>query len=131
VAPTSLTGLTVDDSEKIRFVVACLFSSTISQAEPRSWCLHTIQELDTSKIPSYLYKLAEFDEPLARVFQIIGFVPHWHHTDDERSALFGIVVNRGASRNEWPVDAVHTLKTLAENLSVEQRFRREFPFVQY
>jgi hypothetical protein len=82
-------------------------------------------------LPPYIFDLATFDDVPAEIFRVIGFVPHWEHTEDDDAALFGIAVKRNRQRSEWPVPPGVALQKLAANPGLDQRFRETFPFISY
>ena len=45
--------------------------------------------------PRYLVDLLEFEGPLFKIYEIIGFVPSWPGTDGKKAALYGIAYKRG------------------------------------
>lgn len=126
-----MAGLTAENSETIGFALACFSCSAISLDEFRKWCLDMIERLEVRDIPPYLFELADYEGQFAGVYQIVGFVPTWDHSEDEELALYGIAKKRGVKRYEWPVDPDLALKKLTENPGVEKRFKDTFRFIQY
>lgn len=127
----SMIGLTKNNSETIGFVISCLFSTAIDINEFHQWCLKIIKEGDADDVPAYLFDLLEFNGVLANVFQVIGFVPHWDHNEDEALSLYGIAYKRGMERYEWPVSRSEAIKKLKRNPQIEEKFQEIFPFIDY
>src|SRR3954468_18843512 len=72
------SGLTKENSERIGFVISCLFAAAINGAELRQWAARILEQ--SNEAPLYLTNLSEFTEPLFHIYNIIGFAPQWSHT---------------------------------------------------
>jgi hypothetical protein len=124
-----VNGLTKNDSERLGFVISCLFKGAIDVAEFHRWVTMIFEEDGTP--PGYMVDLLEFKGPLASVFKVIGFVPHWPYSEDEELALFGITFNRGRTRFECPLSTEEAIEKLRQFPRIEKRFRSEFPFINW
>jgi hypothetical protein len=120
-----------ENSETIGFVASCLFASAIDVSELHDWCVYVIGQNDVGSIPSYLLDLMDFDQPLAHLYKVIGFVPVWNHTDDEANALYGIAIQRGRELFDPPISKQSALASLKRSSAIVERFRRTFPFIKY
>lgn len=124
-----MSGFTRENSERIGFAVSCLFTQALSVSEMRQWAVKVLEELDNP--PPYLVDLMDFDAPLGKLYEIIGFAPHWQHSDEARLALYGIAHKRGRQAFDCPLSREEALQILAQHAEVETRFRNEFPFVSF
>src|SRR5262245_5426791 len=121
----SSSGLTKKDSSRIGFVVSSLFSEALNVSEMHEWITHVMGSEATT--PGYLFVLFEFRGPLFKIYETIGFVPHWPYTDDEKLALLGIAFKRGREPFDPPIDRETALKKLHQYPHIEERFRATFP----
>ena len=124
-----LDGLSQDHNELIGFVVSCLFASAITLAEMRAWTLHMIEKHEVDDLPLYMFDLVDFDDPLYKIGQVIGFVCGWKHTRAEDLALEGIAIARGFEPYETAAPHTVLLKRLKEHPQVLQKFKDVFPFI--
>lgn len=121
--------LTINNSNTIGFVIACLFSSAIDTDELNEWALHVVQKLEVDDIPEYIYGLMEFNGTLASVYSIIGFSPVWNRSEEEDKAVYGIAVKRGKNLFDLPFSKEESLDCLANNSHIEKAFKNTFPFI--
>lgn len=115
------------NDELMGVVLACLFCEAISKAEFQIWCA---QSTTLENAPYFLYDLMEFDGEIFKIYQIIGSVPYWEHSDDEEYALYGIAVRRGMKPYDMPLSVDETLEKLDAAPTVEQEFRQAFGFIE-
>ncbi|MDM3888420.1 hypothetical protein QSV36_22860 [Pseudomonas sp. BCRC 81390] len=109
------------------FVITCLFCGAISRDELNAWCA---QALSLDNAPVYLYDLMDFHDEIFRIFKVIGYVPHWEHTEDEEYAIYGIAVRRGFEPYDMPLTPDKALACLAAKPDIEQLFGQVFDFVR-
>jgi hypothetical protein len=128
---STLEGLNRENSETIGFVIAAVFCAAISKEELRGWAVSVIGANEVDAVPQYVFELADFNERLPQLFKIVGFVPHWTHTEDENLALHGIAFKRKREVYNPPVPAEVALAKLQQNPHVETRFRKTFPFIDF
>jgi hypothetical protein len=124
-----LFGITKENSEELGFVITSLFCSAINLDELHEWCYEIIRETDIQKLPPYIMELANFEEKLAKIFNVIGFVPTWKHDDLDEAALCGIAMSRGVRRVEWPFSEEVARAALNDRQAILQRFRETFNFL--
>jgi hypothetical protein len=120
-------GLTDSSSERIGFVVSCVFASAINNAELRQWAQKVLDE--TANPPLYITELTLFTQPLFEIYNVIGFAPRWSHTEDSTLAISGIAFKRDRQPFNHPIMRDESLRKLAANPQIEKRFRAEFPFL--
>lgn len=120
-------GLTKDDSSRIGFVMSCLFTRALSLDEMKQWAICVYEENESP--PLYFIDLLEFKPPLSNIFKIIGFVPHWPYGEEARQALYGIAYMRGRQSIDCPISSDEALEIMRQYPQVEERFRKEFPFI--
>lgn len=126
----TLAGMTREDSGRIGFVLSALGCEAISMEELKRWCEELLRAHEVSELPDYVLELLEFEEGIAKVFKVVGFVPDSELTQQERNALFGIAVLRGAEPMDWPVKKDAALRALEATPGLKARFRAEFPFIE-
>jgi hypothetical protein len=124
-------GLDREDSETIGFVTKSLGCEAIDVDELHQWCYALMQQHNVGDLPSYIFDLAEFAGPFAKIFKLIGFVPDWGGTTRDVAALYGIAVKRGREPMDWPVKPETALRALEERPELEALFRQTFPFISY
>jgi hypothetical protein len=117
------------DSDQIGFVVSCLFYQAINKDELHKWTYEVIKKYD--ELPIYIYDLAYFDEPLFHISKVIGFVPHWPFSLEDKQALDGIAYKRGVEPYDCPLTKEEALKKLEECPHIEKKFREIFPFIEF
>ncbi|MBV7493477.1 hypothetical protein KW837_04265 [Pseudomonas sp. PDM24] len=115
------------NDELMGFVLACLFCEAISKTEFQIWC---VQNATLENAPYFLYDLMEFDDEIFKIYQIIGRVPYWEHSDDEEYALYGIAVRRGMKPYDMPLSLEEALEKLEAAPMTEQAFRQTFSFIE-
>jgi hypothetical protein len=75
-----LAGLSRDDSKLIGFVINSVLASAITTEEMRQWALYMIDKYETDELPLYMFDLMDFNEPLYKIIEIIGFSAGWKHS---------------------------------------------------
>jgi hypothetical protein len=131
VVRTRAVRIAKNDSDELGFVITCLFCSSITPDELHEWCFGAIARLEQDEIPPYVFALSEFNDKLANVFKVIGFVPSWKHMDGDEAALSGIAITRGVHVADWPTSREQCLAALANNSAIESRFSSTFSFIDY
>ena len=112
----------------LAFVIACLLCTAISKDELNIWCA---QALSLNNAPSYLYDLMSFQDEIFKVYKVIGYVPHWEHSDSDEYALYGIAVRRGFKTYDMPITTREALTHLEACPRVENLFREVFTFINF
>ncbi|NNA70115.1 hypothetical protein AO268_26540 [Pseudomonas sp. ICMP 8385] len=109
------------------FVITCLFCGAISKEELNTWCA---QALSLNKAPIFLYDLMDFHDEIFKVYKIIGYVPHWEHSEGDEYALYGIAVRRGFKPYDMPLTPSEALAHLEASPDIEGVFREVFAFIK-
>ena len=125
----TLPGMTRDDSRRVGFAMAALWSDAITLDELKTWCEKLLLVHEPSELPGYVFELIEYDGSLAKIYKLIGFVPHDGLNQQERNALYGIALMRGARPTDWPVKPEAASRALNAKPTILERFREEFPFI--
>ncbi len=81
-------------------------------------------------IPFYIFDLADLDEEIDNIYNIIGFVSSYSLSKLRRNALTGIAFLRGIDVYDPPVSKEKALKALKKHPEIYQKFRHFFPFVE-
>ncbi|WP_256574113.1 MULTISPECIES: hypothetical protein [Pseudomonas] len=115
------------NDELMAFVITCLFCGAISKEELNVWCA---QALSLNKAPSYLYDLMDFHDEIFKVYKVIGYVPHWEHSDDDEYALYGVAARRGFEPYDMPLTPNEALAHLEASPDIESVFREVFAFIK-
>ncbi len=113
--------------ELMAFVVTCLFCGAISRDELNTWCA---QALSLDNAPVFLYDLMDFHEEIFKIFQVIGYVPHWEHAEDDEYALYGIAVRRGFEPYNMSLTPNKALAYLEATPDIEKLFCQVFNFIK-
>ncbi|WP_226938280.1 hypothetical protein [Pseudomonas putida] len=113
--------------ELMAFVMTCLFCGAISRDEFNFWCA---QALSLNNAPAFLFDLMDFHEEIFKVYKIIGYVPHWEHTEDDEHALYGISVRRGFEPYDMPLTSNEALACLEASPDIERLFGQVFDFIK-
>lgn len=115
------------NDELMGFVITCLFCGAISKEELKVWCA---QALLLNKAPPYLYDLMDFHDELFKLYKVIGYVPHWEHSDGDEYALYGVAVRRGFESYDMPLTPNEALAHLEASPDIESVFREVFAFIK-
>ena len=81
-------------------------------------------------IPFYIFDLADLDEEIDNIYNIIGFVSSYSLSKLRRNALTGIAFLRGVDVYDPPVSKEKALKALEKYPEIYQKFQHFFPFVE-
>ena len=81
-------------------------------------------------IPFYIFDLADLDEEIDNIYNIIGFVSSYSLSKLRRNALTGIAFLRGIDVYHPPVSKEKALKALEKYPEIYQKFQHFFPFVE-
>lgn len=114
--------------ELIGFVITCLFCGAIKKEEFNTWCAQAVLLLDA---PEYLHDLMTFDDEIFKIYKVVGYVPHWEHSDDDEHALYGIAILRGFAPYDMPLTATDALGQLDKSSDIKKIFKRVFDFISF
>ena len=119
-----------EDSYDLGFAIKCLFSQSIDLNEFKLWIEQVIRDMPIEDIPFYIFDLADLDEEIDNIYNIIGFVSSYSLSKLRRNALTGIAFLRGIDVYDPPVSKEKALKTLKKHPEIYHKFKRFFPFVE-
>ena len=119
-----------DDSDDLGFAIICLFSQSIDLNEFKLWIEQVIRDMPIEDTPFYIFDLADFDEEIANIDNIVGFVSSYSLSKSKKDALTGIAFLRGIDVYDPPISKEKALKALKKHPEIYQRFQHFFPFVE-
>ncbi|HEZ3483401.1 TPA: hypothetical protein WH743_000203 [Neisseria meningitidis] len=122
-----------EDSDDLGFAIKCLFSQSIQSIdlnEFKLWIEQVIRDMPIEDIPFYIFDLADLDEEIDNIYNIIGFVSSYSLSKLRRNALTGIAFLRGIDVYDPPVSKEKALKALEKYPEIYQKFQHFFPFVE-
>lgn len=119
-----------EDSDDLGFAIKCLFSQSIDLNEFKLWIEQVIRDMPIEDIPFYIFDLADLDEEIDNIYNIIGFVSSYSLSKLRRNALTGIAFLRGIDVYDPPVSKEKALKALKKYPEIYQKFQHFFPFVE-
>ena len=119
-----------EDSDDLGFAIKCLFSQSIDLNEFKLWIEQVIRDMPIEDIPFYIFDLADLDEEIDNIYNIIGFVSSYSLSKLRRNALTGIAFLRGVDVYDPPVSKEKALKALEKHPEIYQKFQHFFPFVE-
>ncbi|VTX91515.1 Uncharacterised protein [Neisseria subflava] len=119
-----------EDSDDLGFAIKCLFSQSIDLNEFKLWIEQVIRDMPIEDIPFYIFDLADLDEEIDNIYNIIGFVSSYSLSKLRRNALTGIAFLRGIDVYDPPVSKEKALKALEKHPEIYQKFQHFFPFVE-
>ena len=119
-----------EDSGDLGFAIKCLFSQSIDLNEFKLWIEQVIRDMPIEDIPFYIFDLADLDEEIDNIYNIIGFVSSYSLSKLRRNALTGIAFLRGIDVYDPPVSKEKALKALEKHPEIYQKFQHFFPFVE-
>ena len=119
-----------EDSDDLGFAIKCLFSQSIDLNEFKLWIEQVIRDMPIEDIPFYIFDLADLDEEIDNIYNIIGFVSSYSLSKLRRNALTGIAFLRGIDVYDPPVSKEKALKALKKHPEIYHKFKRFFPFVE-
>ena len=119
-----------DDSDDLGFAIICLFSQSMDLNEFKLWIEQVIRDMPIEDTPFYIFDLADFDEEIANIDNIVGFVSSYSLSKSKKDALTGIAFLRGIDVYDPPISKEKALKALKKHPEIYQRFQHFFPFVE-
>ncbi|HFC5893758.1 MULTISPECIES: hypothetical protein [Neisseria] len=119
-----------EDSDDLGFAIKCLFSQSIDLNEFKLWIEQVIRDMPIEDIPFYIFDLADLDEEIDNIYNIIGFVSSYSLSKLRRNALTGIAFLRGIDVYDPPISKEKALKALEKHPEIYHKFKRFFPFVE-
>ena len=119
-----------EDSDDLGFAIKCLFSQSIDLNEFKLWIEQVIRDMPIEDIPFYIFDLADLDEEIDNIYNIIGFVSSYSLSKLRRNALTGIAFLRGIDVYDPPISKEKALKALEKHPEIYQKFQHFFPFVE-
>jgi hypothetical protein len=118
-----------EESFDLGFAISCLFLQAINLTEFRQWIGLCISDLNQDEIPLYMFDLIDFEDSLAKIYLVIGFVPSTRLSKKEKIALEGISYLRGIDIFDPISTQEQSIECLKKNPGVSERFKRTFPFI--
>ena len=120
-----------EESSDLGFAIGCLFSEAINLNEFRQWVELCINDLNQDEIPLYMFDLIDFEDSLAKIHLVIGFVPSSGLSKTEKIALEGISYLRGIDIFDPISTQEQSIEYLKNNPHVSEKFKRTFPFINF
>ena len=120
-----------EENSDLGFAIGCLFSEAINLNEFRQWVELCINDLNQDEIPLYMFDLIDFEDSLAKIHLVIGFVPSSGLSKTEKIALEGISYLRGIDIFDPISTQEQSIEYLKNNLHVSEKFKRTFPFINF
>lgn len=118
-----------EESSDLGFAIGCLFSEAINLNEFRQWIELCINDLNQEKIPLYMFDLIDFEDSLAKIHLVIGFIPSSELSKTEKIALEGISYLRGIDIFDPTSTREQSIEYLKKNPHISEKFKRTFPFI--
>ena len=78
-----------EDSYDLGFAIKCLFSQSIDLNEFKLWIEQVIRDMPIEDIPFYIFDLADLDEEIDNIYNIIGFVSSYSLSKSKKKCLDG------------------------------------------
>lgn len=119
-----------ENSQDLGFAISCLFSRSISLPEFQSWLGIVVTDVPIEKIPFYVYDLMDFNDDLANIDNVIGFVAPSKLSTQQKNALIGIAYSRNIDVYDSPISKEKALEALKNNPHILDEFKRFFPFIE-
>ncbi|WP_420001714.1 hypothetical protein ACN19N_15425 [Acinetobacter sp. LF10] len=120
-----------EQSSDLGFAIGCLFSEAINLNEFRQWIELCINDLDQDEIPLYMFDLINFEDSLAKIHLVIGFVPGSGLSKTEKIALEGISYLRGVDIFDPISTQEQSIEYLKNNPHISEKFKQTFPFINF
>ncbi|HFX6310550.1 hypothetical protein ABTM59_18105 [Acinetobacter baumannii] len=120
-----------EESSDLRFAIGCLFLQAINLNEFRQWVEVCINDLNQEEIPLYMFDLMDFEDSLAKIHLVIGFVPSTGLSKTEKIALEGISYLRGVDIFDPISTREKSIECLKKNPHISEKFKRFFPFINF
>lgn len=118
-------------SSDLGFAIDCLFLQAINLTEFRQWIELCISDLNQDEIPLYMFALIDFEDSLAKIHLVIGFVPSSGLSKTEHIALEGISYLRKIDIFDPISSQEQAIECLKTNQHVSEKFKRTFPFISF
>lgn len=83
-----------ENSQDLNFSLACIYCQAIDIEEFKQWIKIVIKETSVDELPSYIFDLVDFNEPLFHITNVIGFVPSNNLSKKDEYAIYGITYLR-------------------------------------
>ena len=102
-----------DNDQDLSFVLGCMYCQAIDLKEFKFWLVRVIEASNTDNIATYSYDLADFDGPLFKISEVIGFSFMNYFSLEEEYSIYGIAYIRNKNIVDAPVEmdkAIHYLK---------------------
>lgn len=120
-----------EESFDLGFAIGYLFSKAINLNEFRQRIELCINNLNQEEIPLYMFDLINFEDSLAKIHLVIGFVPSSGLSKTEKIALEGISYLRGIDIFDPISTQEQSIEYLKNNPHVSEKFKRTFPFINF
>lgn len=120
-----------EESSDLGFAIGCLFSEAINLNECRQWIELCINNLNQEEIPLYMFDLIDFEDSLAKIHLVIGFVPSCGLSKTETIALEGISYLRGIDIFDPISKREQSMQCLKKNSHILEKFKRIFSFINF
>ena len=120
-----------EESSDLGFVIGCLFLQAINLTEFRQWIELCINDLNQDEIPLYMFDLVDFQDSLAKIHLVIGFVPSSGLSKTEKVALEGISHLRGVDIFYPICTQKQSIECLKKNPHISEKFKITFPFINF
>jgi hypothetical protein len=120
-----------EENSDLGFVIACLFLEAINLNEFRQWIELCINDLNSDEIPLYMFDLIDFEDSLAKIHLVIGFVPSSGLSKTEKIALEGISYLRRIEIFDPISTQEHSIESLNNNPKISEKFKKTFPFISF
>jgi hypothetical protein len=120
-----------EESSDLGLAIGCLLSEAINLNEFRQWVEICINYLNKDEIPLYMFDLLDFEDSLAKIHLVIGFVPSSGLSKTEKIALEGISYLRGIDIFDPMSTQEQSIEYLKNNPHVSEKFKLTFPFINF
>ena len=120
-----------EENSDLGFAIGCLFSEAINLNEFRQWIELCINDLNQDEIPLYMFDLIDFEDSLAKIHLVIGFVPSSGLSKTEKIALEGISYLRGIDIFDPIYTQQQSIEALKDNPHISEKFKKTFPFISF
>lgn len=124
--------LTKEDSDDLGFATECVTADALTFDEFKTWIYGIIEKSDN--YPAFLLDIAAIDEKFdftLNTMRVVGFEPHWRHSDAEYLAIDGIAYRRFPDHESDAAPRSKAIAALEQNPQIEKRFREMFPFIDW
>lgn len=118
-----------DNDQDLSFVLGCMYCQAIDLKEFKLWLLRVIETSNTDDIPMYTYDLTDFDGPLFKISEVIGFSLRNYFSLEEEYSIYGIAYIRNRNILDAPVEMDKAIHYLKFNNYLLKKFKYFFPFI--